>query len=99
MKNKTTYSLTMSNPNEISDAKNPELQFQSMDCEMLSKFAKGELNAQAWIQAEMINRGQGLDGWVGFDEAKDEWNTYNRENGLLQKEGCTGDTNKIAKHI
>ena len=89
---KTTYSLTMSNPSEvyqntISDKDNPTLQFTTMDCDMLSQFAKGELNAQEWIQAEMINRGQGPNGWAGFDKAKDEWNEFNWKNRT-----------KIAKH-
>ena len=95
MEKPTRYVVNMSNPDEIGGG---EMDLESMPLEMMAKFATGELNAQAWMQAHMINCGQGVHEWVGFEKAREEWNEFNEKAGLIQKENCEGDKWKIPKH-
>jgi len=60
------------------DELNPAYIFNLTWTELLLKFADGTLNAQELARKEMANRGLGRNGeWVGFVQAKEEWNLTN----------------------
>lgn len=58
----------------MKDKKNPEFAFQTMDTELLLKFASGEVDAMKMIKKEIANRGLNKDGeYVGFRQAEKVW--------------------------
>ncbi len=60
------------------DELNPAYIFNSTWTELLLKLADGTLNPQELARKEMANRGLGRNGeWVGFVQAKEEWNLTN----------------------
>ncbi len=60
------------------DELNPAYIFNLTWTELLLKLADGTLNAQELARKEMANRGLGRNGeWVGFVQAKEEWNLTN----------------------
>lgn len=62
MANKTAKTET------LSDDLNPAYIFTLTATALLSKIAKGEINAQDLAKRELENRGVDIDGrWVGFD--------------------------------
>ena len=61
-----------------SDDLNPEYVFNMVHTELLLQLADGTLNPQELARKEMANRGLGRNGeWVGFVQAKEEWNLTN----------------------
>lgn len=53
---------------EIQDHLNPAFIFSGIDTELLSKIAKGEINAQELAKRELENCGRDINGkWVGFN--------------------------------
>lgn len=54
---------------EIQDHLNPAFIFSGIEVELLSKIAKGEINALEHAKRELENRGRDINGkWVGFDQ-------------------------------
>lgn len=59
--------------NALQDELNPDFLFSLTFTELLSKVAKGEINAQQLAKQELANRGLDTDGkWIGFKKAASE---------------------------
>ena len=51
----------------LPDELNPELAFQTLNSDLLAKFATGELDPVEYIKRELASRGLNEQGeWVGF---------------------------------
>ncbi len=60
----------------LNDDLNPAFLFSGIFTELLSKIAKGEIDANQIARQELANRGLNTDGkWVGFVEAKKQLRT------------------------
>ena len=58
---------------EMSDDENPAYLFRTTWTSLLSKIAKGEIDANFYARAELANRGLDLNGnWIGFAAAAKE---------------------------
>lgn len=58
---------------EIADDLNPNFMFSTTWTDLLSKIAKGEIDANFYARQELCNRGLDLNGnWIGFKAAKAE---------------------------
>ena len=58
---------------EISDDLNPDFIFNGVFTELLSRIAKGEIDANFYARKELANRGLDLNGnWIGFKAAREE---------------------------
>ena len=59
--------------NELPDDFNPEYAFQTLPTDLISRFAKGEYDADYFLRSELASRGVDINGvWIGFDKAKKE---------------------------
>ena len=57
--------------NEISDDKNPDFLFSTVDTSLVVKIANKKIDAVKYAKKELANRGFDKKGkWVGFDQAK-----------------------------
>lgn len=67
---------TRENIQEKSDELNPDFLFNGTYIQLLSRIAKGEIDAKQLAKQELANRGLDIGGqWVGFDEAKKQIET------------------------
>lgn len=58
---------------ELTDDENPAFLFSTTYTSLLSKIAKGEIDANFYARAELANRGLDLNGnWIGFAAAAKE---------------------------
>ncbi|MCX6222462.1 MAG: hypothetical protein NTZ69_15935 [Bacteroidia bacterium] len=61
---------------KMSDELNPDFLFNGTYSQLLSRIAKGEIDAKQLAKQELANRGLDINGqWVGFDEAKKQIET------------------------
>lgn len=58
----------------LKDDENPIFIFSMTSTKLLAAISKGDINALNLARQELINRGIGTGGhWVGFKQAKIEW--------------------------
>lgn len=58
---------------ELHDEENPEFMFQGTWTSLLTRIAKGEVDAEFYARKELANRGLDLNGnWIGFEAAARE---------------------------
>ena len=76
MKTSEDYKVAAMN-GTLSDDLNPLFIFNGINTELLSEFAKGNLDIDFYLRNELAKRGMDINGkWIGFKKAKLEHKLY-----------------------